>query len=105
MNLSIEQRRLLFWATIQGNLSTVKVLVNYGARMEHERDCGVVTALIHSGIPPFMDDVRIGVSAEKALYLLRSGFNVTNGDMLACALWCIAKCSGTTGHQWFATSD
>ena len=72
--------------------------------MEHERDCGVVTALISSG-SMCKDDVRIGVSTEKALHLLRSGCNVANGDMLACALWCIAKCSGTTGHLWYATSD
>jgi ankyrin repeat protein len=104
VNLPIEQRRLLYWATIKGNLSTVKVLVKHGARMEHENDCGVVTALISSGSSR-MGDVRMIVSAEKALHMLRSGCNVANGDILACALWCIAKCSGTTGHQWYATSD
>ncbi|GAM34135.1 Pfs, NACHT and Ankyrin domain protein [Talaromyces pinophilus] len=104
VNLPIEQRRLLYWATIKGNLSTVKVLVKHGARMEHENDCGVVTALISSGSSR-KGDVRMSVSAEKALHMLRSGCNVANGDILACALWCIAKCSGTTGHQWYAASD
>lgn len=69
VNLCIEQRRLLSYAVRGYQFSTVKLLVKYGARMENERDCGIVTAMYRDHITGW----------EMVIYLLKSGCNVANG--------------------------
>ncbi|QKX59347.1 uncharacterized protein TRUGW13939_06481 [Talaromyces rugulosus] len=102
VNHSVHQRHLLYWATLEGSISIVKLLVKYGARMECERDCGVVTLLYKRGSwdEKERDDPYLGILT----HLLRSGCNVANGGIHACALWGLAKYSGSEGHRSYATS-
>lgn len=89
VNLCIEQRRLLSYAVRGYQFSTVKLLVKYGARMENERDCGIVTAMYRDHI----------IGWEIVIYLLKSGCNVANGGIHACALWSMAHLGSLEERQ------
>lgn len=105
VNASVNQRRLLYWVPIEGGTRLVELLVKYRARMESERDCGIVTLLSRNG--DWHDDHEgrnRNPSMDRVMYLLRSGCNVANGGIHACALWALAQYSGSKGHRWYATS-
>jgi Ankyrin repeats (3 copies) len=95
VNLPVNSRGLLFWASSNCHLSTVKVLLKYGAKMESERDCGVVNALFHRkpGEESGEFDPKI------VTYLLESGCNVANGGLHACALWRILNEPDNSGQR------
>lgn len=69
--------------------------------MECERDCGAVTILSSHG---WWDAIETDPYLDIIKYLLRSGYNVANGGVHACALWCLVKYSGSKGHRCYATS-
>lgn len=101
VNLCVDQRGLLYWPTIDCDLPKIKLLLRHGARMERERGCGIVTLLSKCG-SWFGTEKSTGM--DIALYLLRSGCcNITNGGIHACALWHIAKYSGSRGHKDYLT--
>lgn len=100
VNLSVEQRHLLYLATTKCNISIIKLLLRYGARMECERDCGIATLLSSCGS---WWGIERDAGVDIVLYLLRSGCNVANGGIHACALWRLAKYSGLIGYRDYAT--
>jgi ankyrin repeat protein len=93
VNLHVRNRRLLYWASHNGSLAAVKALVIHGARMEKERDCGIVSALYHHHRSQETNNTEPGVGI--VMHLLESGCNVANGGLHACALWRIVHASGT----------
>ncbi|QKX58103.1 uncharacterized protein TRUGW13939_05224 [Talaromyces rugulosus] len=73
---------LLYHASIKAHYKMIKLLVKYGARMENEKDTGVVSVFHHQPLPAAKPVVR---------ELLKFGCNVANGNRHACALWRIAR--------------
>lgn len=98
--LRVDQRGLLYWLTIHRDFSRIKSLLRHGVRMEGERDCGIVTLLFKSSS---WRGTEKSTGVNIALYLLRSGCNVANGGIHACALWRIAKYSGSKGLKDYLT--
>lgn len=99
-NLSVRHRGLPYLVTTGRNIPMINLLLRYGARMECERDCGIVTLLSSCGR---WQDTGGSAGVDIVLYLLRSGCNVANGGIHACALWRIAKLSGSRGHMYYRT--
>ncbi|KAF3398964.1 hypothetical protein DPV78_006463 [Talaromyces pinophilus] len=89
VNLSIEDQRLLSYAAINHRVSTVQLLVKRGAKMENDRDCGIVTAMYDAHKRGEKEEHRI--LSGIVIYLLKSGCNVANGGIHACAVWCMAN--------------
>jgi hypothetical protein len=92
-----EQEKLLHVATTFRHTSIVESLVKHGARMECERDCGAVRLLSVgcSWNKNYIDTDHLDI----IMYLLRSGCNVANGGIHACALWALVKYSGKLGGK------
>jgi hypothetical protein len=75
-----KNRHLLYYVSTFGNLLTVRLLVEYGAKMENELHTGIVTASLRRG-SDYKGIIR---------FLLNSACNVANGGLHACALWHVA---------------
>lgn len=73
---------LLYHASIKAHFKIIKLLVKYGARMENEKDTGVVSVFHHRRLP---------TAKTVVTELLKSGCNVANGNRHDCALWRIAR--------------
>ncbi|KAF3395527.1 hypothetical protein DPV78_008596 [Talaromyces pinophilus] len=89
VNLCVDQDRLLSYAARYHRVSIVQLLVRQGARMENERDCGIATAMRRSHDVGDIEQRRI--LSGIVIYLLKSGCNVANGGIHACALWFMAN--------------
>lgn len=79
---SQDKKSLLYHASINADLKMIKLLVKHGARMENEKDTGLVSVFQHQQFP----EAKI-VANE----LLKFGCNVANGNRHACALWRLAR--------------
>ncbi|CRG88070.1 hypothetical protein PISL3812_05097 [Talaromyces islandicus] len=77
-----DEGSLLYHASMKAHFKMINLLVKYGARMENEKDTGVVSVFRHQPLP------TAKIVARK---LLKSGCNVANGNRHACALWRIAR--------------
>jgi ankyrin repeat protein len=84
VNLCVGNERLLSWAAKNNRFSTVQLLVKHGARMENERDCGIVSVMYWGHTCGEKEERWIlpGI----VIQLLRFGCNVANGGIHACAL-------------------
>lgn len=81
VNKLVDGYPLLYHASTRKILTMVKLLVELGAKMENERDTGVVATYVNAWQPDELSIVK---------YILESGFNVANGQRHACVLWYIA---------------
>lgn len=84
VNLCVGKERLLSWAAKNSRASTVQLLVKHGARMENERDCGIVSVMYWGHTCGEKEERRI--LSGIVIHLLRSGCNVANSGIYACAL-------------------
>jgi ankyrin repeat protein len=76
--------RLRYHASTALNLPMIKLLVKYGARMENEKDTGVVSSYSRY-------DNDNSKAHDVVMYLFKSGCNVANGHRHACALWRLTR--------------
>ena len=91
VNLRVDQDRLLSHAARYHHVSIVQLLVRQGARMENESDCGIATAMRYSHKIGVGDIKQRQILTGIVIYLLKSGCNVANGGIHACAVWFMAN--------------